>query len=330
MLSDRPIPLFSIIIPVYNVIDYIKNTIDSIRAQSFSNYELLLIDDGSTDGSDLFIDNIAKSDKRIIAFHQPNSGVSAARNLGLEKAKGQWIVFVDGDDALKIDALQILANTIAKHPDVDLIGYGFDRVSTINPNLKNDFNHTELLIDCNKTVSMKVLDHYMVWGETFRRDMFNNLRFENLNNGEDVLFCNSLACRTQKYIELNAKLYLYLQRDSSAKVNAWTTKRFEDYSLMNRLILNNLLSCNKRIDRTWLKRWIGSLLQYVSDIWQQPAEIQEDYFSKHWTIMQQLKNLNDIPTYLKLWIYIATAIKSKTIYKYIAMKPMNLYSNLVS
>jgi len=121
-------PLFSIIVPVYNVKGYIEKTVESILAQTFEDYELLLVDDGSSDGCGVYIDNIAAADMRVKAFHQSNSGVSAARNLGLEKASGKWVVFVDGDDALVSNALQILGDCIARHTDVDLIGYGFERV----------------------------------------------------------------------------------------------------------------------------------------------------------------------------------------------------------
>ena len=131
-MGNSNIPLFSIIIPVYNVSNYIEVTVGSILSQTYSNFELLLIDDGSIDGSSELLDKMEQNDKRIRVFHQPNSGVSAARNLGLENAVGEWIVFVDGDDAISNDTLYVLSRCIKRHPSVDLIGYGFEKVENIS------------------------------------------------------------------------------------------------------------------------------------------------------------------------------------------------------
>lgn len=321
-------PLFSIIIPVYNVKGYIEKTIESVISQTYGDYELLLVDDGATDGSGDYIDSIAKTDCRVKVFHQRNQGVSAARNLGLDNANGRWIVFVDGDDALKANALQILADCIEEQSDVDLIGYGFERVSAIVPSELVGNGYRKSVIDCSNTVCMKALDHYTVWGEAFRRDLIGNLRFENLKNGEDMLFCNALACRSMKYMEVDAKLYLYLQRESSARNNEWMERRFDDYSRMNEAILDNLINCDKAIDRAWLKRWVGSLLFYVPQIFHQSRELQNIYFSRHRQLLKNVRCLRGLPAYLKSWITVASAINSKSVYRMCAMRPMSLYAEI--
>ena len=88
-------PIFSIIVPVYNVEQYLPQCIDSILQQSFPYFELLLIDDGSSDSSGVICDEYALKDKRIRVFHEQNGGVSIARNIGIENVKGEWILFVD-------------------------------------------------------------------------------------------------------------------------------------------------------------------------------------------------------------------------------------------
>lgn len=327
--ENQSAPLFSIIVPVYNVRDYVEKSIDSVLNQSFSDFELLLIDDGSTDGSGEIVDKAAKRDSRVRAIHQANSGVSASRNLGLDNALGQWIVFVDGDDALVPNALRILSDCIAKHPEVELITYDFERVSTLS-----DSPHAvcpkygETVLDCSKTVNYRVLDRYMVWSETFRKESFAGLRFEELKNGEDVLFCNTLACRAESCLDISAKLYLYLQRESSAKVNVWDKRRFEDYALMNRLILNNLNSSDKEIDRMWLKRWVGGLLLFVPQMWKQDKEFRKDYFLCHLKLLKGVKRLKNMPKILNVWISVATLFKSGNYFKATAMCPMRIYSRL--
>ena len=91
-------PIISIIVPVYNTEKYLDQCIQSVLAQTYTNWELLLIDDGSTDSSGAICDKYAAEDNRIRVFHKENGGVSSARNLGLDNAQGEWISFVDADD----------------------------------------------------------------------------------------------------------------------------------------------------------------------------------------------------------------------------------------
>jgi glycosyltransferase EpsJ len=101
-------PEISVIVPVYKAEDFLRRCTDSILKQSFGDFELLLIDDGSPDGSGAMCDAIAKEDKRVRVFHKENGGVSSARNLGMEKAEGRFIAFADADDWLAPDALELL------------------------------------------------------------------------------------------------------------------------------------------------------------------------------------------------------------------------------
>ena len=100
-------PYFSIIIPVYNVAPYLRECLDSVLAQTFTDWEAICVDDGSTDGSGVILDEYAAKDKRFRVIHQPNAGVSAARNMALDVAKGEWFLFLDGDDILREDSLEL-------------------------------------------------------------------------------------------------------------------------------------------------------------------------------------------------------------------------------
>ena len=100
-------PEVSIIVPVYNVEKYLPRCIDSILAQTSTNFELILIDDGSTDKSGMICDEYAKKDNRIKVFHKENGGVSSARNIGLDNASGEWLAFIDPDDAVDKEYLSL-------------------------------------------------------------------------------------------------------------------------------------------------------------------------------------------------------------------------------
>ena len=106
---------FSIIVPVYNVEKYLSTCVESILSQTFNNWELILINDGSTDYSGIICDEYKKKDTRIKVFHTENKGVSAARNIGLKNAIGEWIAFIDSDDYMEKNWLEVVSMTIKKY-----------------------------------------------------------------------------------------------------------------------------------------------------------------------------------------------------------------------
>lgn len=114
--------MVSCIIPVYNTEKYLRRCIESVLAQTFVDWEMLLIDDGSTDASGSICDEYAAKDERIRVFHKENGGISSARNLGLNYAQGEWIFFVDSDDSLPKTSLESL---LARSSDANIIAGGF-------------------------------------------------------------------------------------------------------------------------------------------------------------------------------------------------------------
>lgn len=142
--------MISIIIPVYNAELYLAKCVDSILSQTFRDWELLLIDDGSSDSSGYIIDRYADRDERIRAFHKANGGVSSARNLGVKEATGDWLTFIDADDFIGDSYLDGLFDPIKKGEDVDFvhggaINYVKDKPSGINQSycyyVGNDYAH---------------------------------------------------------------------------------------------------------------------------------------------------------------------------------------------
>ena len=107
-------PLISVILPAYNVEAYVRHTLESLRRQSYHHLEVLMVDDGSTDGTHAILSEYADLDRRFILVSRANGGLSAARNTGLEKAKGEWIAFCDGDDEMLPRAIEILYQTAVR------------------------------------------------------------------------------------------------------------------------------------------------------------------------------------------------------------------------
>lgn len=125
----------SIIVPVYNTAQYLPVCLDSILAQSYEDFELVLVDDGSTDNSGAICDAYAAKDSRVRVFHQPNGGVSAARNHGVKEAQGDWICYVDSDDEVKPDYLQVMVEAISSERCLVMGNLSDDRMSG---NLRED------------------------------------------------------------------------------------------------------------------------------------------------------------------------------------------------
>ena len=113
--------MISIIIPVFNVAPYLRACLDSIVAQTYGDWEVICIDDGSTDSSGLILDEYSKADGRIVVVHQINAGVCRARNNGLRMARGEYITFVDSDDVLRESAYEKMMGLVAECPDVDMV-----------------------------------------------------------------------------------------------------------------------------------------------------------------------------------------------------------------
>lgn len=211
--------LFSIIVPVYNIEKYIEECIDNVLCQSFQNYELILVDDGSTDSSGKICDDYAKKSDRIVVIHKENGGLSAARNSGIEASTGDYIIFLDGDDYWQGNALEKFNLMIeSQNPDYILCAdfYGVDgngNKRTFNLGLsKKEFDklHGDDALDyIFKNASQNI---YSVWRSAYRSKIIrqNNLYFnEKLLLSEDVPWTPRFIKLTKKCVLVNDPFYVY-------------------------------------------------------------------------------------------------------------------------
>lgn len=202
----------SVIVPVYNAERYIKECLDSICHQTFKNFELILIDDGSTDESGRICDEYAALDSRIIVIHKQNEGVSIARNVGLDKVQGEWIVFIDSDDYLLPDALSILyQNVTLASADCLLAGSKLLENNHIRDYIKP-------IPRCSDNV-LKNIFHNALWAYIFKSSIIqeNNIRFApNLAYSEDQVFLCKFALKAKTIIHIATPLYVYRKNETSA------------------------------------------------------------------------------------------------------------------
>lgn len=213
---------FSIIIPVYNVEKYIDKCIKSILNQSYTNFEVLLINDGSSDNSGVKCDYYSSIDNRIKTFHKSNKGVSAARNYGLKQASNEWIMFVDSDDWLHPNCLNKCVE-ILQRQKIDFLQFSFERVKNDSMTLHKNIETTPYLK--SKDFIQNNLFFKSVWGSVFRKSIINtyHIQFnESMKLGEDQLFLFEYLIKCNTCLKTDDILYSYRYNQNSATQNAKT------------------------------------------------------------------------------------------------------------
>lgn len=215
--------LVSIIVPIYRVEEYLPRCITSILAQTYKNWELILIDDGSPDRCGEICDRYAQEYESVTVIHQSNHGVSLARNIGIEKAKGDYILFVDPDDWLAPNMIEMM---LAEGDGAQLIVCGFtdyyqneDGTSEMIPNpIWREQHDTFVTTDPDYEVLCKTST---VWNKLFRRDVVGNIRFNpELVYGEDSLFTASVLGNVHSAVLIPRPYYYYFRNRKGNVVSA--------------------------------------------------------------------------------------------------------------
>lgn len=207
--------LISIIIPVYNVQNYLCKCIDSIINQTYKNIEIILVDDGSTDNSGTICDQYKTKDDRISVIHKTNEGLSSARNKGLKNAKGVYVQFIDSDDYIDLDTIEIMYNNICRY-NADVISYSH----YILNNGHTICNCTEEIEQINSIDAIKeiMLDDKIrsySWEKLWKRELFKDIIYPLGRKFEDLLTTPLLFEKAKKIVIYDIPKYYYRQRDDS-------------------------------------------------------------------------------------------------------------------
>ena len=209
--------MISVIIPIFNCDKYLHKCIDSVLKQTYSNLEIILIDDGSSDRSGQICDEYKKIDHRVRVFHQKNKGVSASRNLGLCKAKGTYITFVDSDDCIENSYIEELYSVLRKH-NADYVTCGYKRIySDRFERINDDGKEIEITSDEFVEKLLNVQNGYgFVHMKLIKKSIIHNIRFEeSLKVGEDALFNVQLCANLKKIVIYHKALYNYTYNSDS-------------------------------------------------------------------------------------------------------------------
>ena len=209
-------PLVSIIIPIYKVEPYLRRCLDSVINQTYTNLEIILVDDGSPDNCPQICDEYAAKDKRIIVIHKENGGLSDARNAGLDICKGEYISFVDSDDWVDEKYIEILQNLSIKENADITIGENIQTVR--NEKIINKAYSTKIYSSKEALFHLFRKNHIafvVSWGKLYKRNLFDTLRFPVGKFHEDEYTTFILFYNTTKIVYTSQKIYYYYQRANS-------------------------------------------------------------------------------------------------------------------
>lgn len=215
--------LISVIVPIYKVQDFINECIEAIVNQTYSNLEIILVDDGSPDSCPIICDDWAKKDSRIKVIHKQNGGLSSARNAGLNAASGEFVSFVDSDDFLCKDALENLYDRIVENDKICIVSgmiyrYQDEKTSVFRKEWQIS---EEKIMTANEffLATMRQTVSYTVWNKLYRKTVVDRIRFREGRNNEDTLFMYDLGKNIHKQdvyvVDIPKYVYYYRYREDS-------------------------------------------------------------------------------------------------------------------
>lgn len=233
--------LISVIVPVFNTKEYLEKCIDSILNQTYKNIEIILVDDGSSDGSDKVCDSYCKKDQRVKAIHKKNGGLSDARNVGINEARGTYISFIDSDDYIENNMYEyLLSNMTSNNTDIGICGWYLVNGKEVK---KSKFVREDAILDreqcIDELLSNNSFDNFMC-NKIFKKSLFENIEFPVGRKLEDLATLYKVIDNANKIFVSSKPFYYYVMRDDS--ITSTLNKKI-DVNVFNEYIIrkDNLL-----------------------------------------------------------------------------------------
>lgn len=260
--------LITVIVPVFNVEKYLSRCIESIIKQTYSNLEIILVNDGSTDNSSNICDNYAKLDDRLKVIHKKNGGLSEARNFGIRVAQGEYIAFVDSDDYIEENMYELLHNEIVNcQADIAVCGRW----------VENGEEKKELYTLNDKMImsSIQALKYYFkrkiidpsACDKLFKRELFNNVEFPIGKIHEDIFVMDNILAKCNKIIHIGLPLYHYISRNDSITKKKISKKNL-DFIIAHNEIFNRNKNCSqleKYVESYYYEGYIIMIDKFVTN-----------------------------------------------------------------
>lgn len=218
-------PLVSVIVPIYKVENYLRECVDSIISQSYNNLEIILVDDGSPDNCPKICDEYVLQDSRIKVIHKPNGGLSDARNAGIEVAKGEYLSFVDSDDVIHSQMIEVLIKPLIEDKSVKMSAcqfLEFDDGKEFDKNIELKPSET---IDFQEYFTKRIWT--IAWAKVYEKSLFENIKYPVGRYHEDEFTTYKVCYEAKKVAYTESQLYFYRQREGSI-MNTLSVKNVTD------------------------------------------------------------------------------------------------------
>lgn len=257
--------MISIIVPVYNVEKYVEGCIRSILAQTFRDFELILVDDGSTDGSGEICERYGKQDARIYVLHQENRGLSGARNAGLEIAAGEYLTYIDSDDWVGETYLEELYNNAVKHnASVSVCCYAVEWENNNHSHKKIKKWNEAVQILTGREAAKKIVaqnDRRMIiaCGKLYRKELKPLLIYPLGRTHEDEFVTYRVLYESERVVLSEKQLYFYLQREASIMHRGYNEKRLDKVAALKESIDYFRIREDEELERSAQKRYLLNL-----------------------------------------------------------------------
>lgn len=288
--------LISVIIPVYNVKQSLRRCFESVAQQNYSSLDIILVDDGSTDGSEKLCDELAKQDKRVRVIHQKNQGLSAARNAGLAVMRGEYVTFVDSDDAVTKD----LVNSLLQCCEKQKVKLAIASFAEVMPNgWRKDFcaQNAEIeMLDCQTALKRMLCEEgftMSAWGKLYHVDLFRDIRFPVGKLYEDVGTTYRAVLQCQRVAFLPLAKYDYYQNNTSIIHQDFSSQKLDLITLTDEMcdeILGQLQGeMTAELSDALRKRRMHARFSILRQMILAPASERQRFAQKEKQVIQYLK-----------------------------------------
>lgn len=317
-------PLISIIIPVYNVEMYVQQCIESILNQTYKHIEVILVDDGSLDRSGVICEEYGFADPRVKVIHKENGGLSSARNVGLDNAKGKFIGFVDSDDWIDSHMYESMLHLALTH-QADVVQCGYALINeqgkvTREINFGNQRFNSKKEVEKAYYITNELSS--VVWNKLYKAELFEELRFKVGKNNEDVFMLTDALVHIFKMVNTPKNYYYYLQRKGSIMGAQFTEKKFDrleagEYSLQQCLYYTPQY-------QNWARIEVCKVCVFLYiDLMHSKNRENKDYknklildFNKHFQVLKRSSELKQAKLIDKILIHSFSLNKAFTQYSY--------------
>ena len=301
-----------VIIPCYNVAKYLGQCLDSVLKQTFQDFEVLCVNDGSTDKSLEILQQYAEKDERVKIIDQENKGLSEARNIALDMAQGEFIAFADSDDYYATNFLELLFNA-QKNTKADIVGCDFQKIYKSTDVLRPISQvHPRIYKDALKVLLHKDnFIHFNVWNKLYKRDVIGNMRFVPHIYYEDWVFNCCVFERANGFAWIKEKLYAYRISNSSIMRSNFNEKKLQDYATgiheVHDYFITNAPDKWKKVRQTCISRTVKMMMNSVlrsknDEIKRQVACVLQNLYNKRIVGYKGLSWLNKVKLYKFLYM----------------------------